>query len=268
MQGTGLSPRTALHDLRANARPFAVLLYVAVALTVSEYIFWAGRFNVLFPQAARDYAPAWYYGSFDLAAQNGVAGRGPWWGVLLPQAWWSVGTFVVWVIIPLIATRLAGVREIGLSPRGLAGKIWIYGVSFLVMLPVVVWASTRAGFLQTYPFLKPWYSANWCWQLLLCFWLLYALQFVSVEVFFRGFVCFTLEKSFGFGAIAVMTVPYCMIHFHKPLMEALAAIGAGVVLGWLALKTRSIWGGVLLHIAVAFSMDLLALWRSSSFPTR
>ena len=56
-----------------------------------------------------------------------------------------------------------------------------------------------------------------------------------------------------------MVIPYCMIHFHKPLPEVFGAIVAGIVLGWLALETRSLWGGVLLHVAVALSMDVAAL---------
>ena len=264
----GVSPRNFGSDLRANARVFAVLLYVALALTLSEYLFLSTRFANFFPELARQYIPAWHYGSFEAAALNGVKDRGPWWCALLPQAWWTGGTFLLWVIVPLIASMLAGTRpsELGLSPRGFIRKAWIYGILFLVMLPGIYWASSQEGFLRTYSFLKPWHCSNWCWLVLLCFWGLYALQFVSVEFFFRGFMCFSLEKSFGLGAIAVMTVPYSMIHFHKPMPEALGAIGAGVALGWLALKTRSIWGGVFLHIAVAFSMDLLALWRSNSLP--
>jgi membrane protease YdiL (CAAX protease family) len=71
------------------------------------------------------------------------------------------------------------------------------------------------------------------------------------------------------AAIAVMIVPYCMIHYHKPLPEALGAIVGGVVLGWLALRTRSLWGGWLLHVAVALSMDVLALVRGGmGLPTQ
>ena len=50
-----------------------------------------------------------------------------------------------------------------------------------------------------------------------------------------------------------------MIHYHKPLPEALAAIVAGLVLGEVAQRTRSIAGGVIVHIGVALTMDLLAL---------
>jgi membrane protease YdiL (CAAX protease family) len=56
-----------------------------------------------------------------------------------------------------------------------------------------------------------------------------------------------------------MVVPYCMVHYPKPLPETLAAIVAGIALGTLAMKTRSIWGGVLIHVGVALTMDLLAV---------
>jgi len=32
-------------------------------------------------------------------------------------------------------------------------------------------------------------------------------------------------------------------------------------LGWLSYKNGSIWIGLVLHCAVAFSMDILALWN-------
>jgi membrane protease YdiL (CAAX protease family) len=56
-----------------------------------------------------------------------------------------------------------------------------------------------------------------------------------------------------------MIVPYCMIHFQKPMAETFGAIIAGLVLGTLAMRTRSIWGGVAIHAAVALTMDVLAL---------
>ena len=70
------------------------------------------------------------------------------------------------------------------------------------------------------------------------------------------------KKRFGFYSILVMTIPYCMIHFGKPLPETLAAIIAGVVLGVLSLKSNSIWLGVAIHFSVAITMDFCSLWQS------
>ena len=50
-----------------------------------------------------------------------------------------------------------------------------------------------------------------------------------------------------------------MIHFAKPPLEAFSAIIGGTVLGFLSLKTKSVWWGAALHISIAAAMDLLAL---------
>ena len=73
---------------------------------------------------------------------------------------------------------------------------------------------------------------------------------------------FNLARSIGSLAIFVMVVPYAMIHFGKPFAECMGSILAGIALGTVALRTGSIWGGVLVHCVVAWSMDLLALWRT------
>src|SRR5204863_4023317 len=89
--------------------------------------------------------------------------------------------------------------------------------------------------------------------------LMYAAQFLSLEFFFRGFMLHGTKRSLGAHAIWVMVVPYCMIHYRKTFAETMGAIVAGLVLGVVSLRTRSIWGGVVIHICVAVSMDLLAV---------
>jgi membrane protease YdiL (CAAX protease family) len=92
---------------------------------------------------------------------------------------------------------------------------------------------------------------------------LYAAQFVFLEFFFRGFLIHGLKQRFGIYAIAVSTVPYCMIHFGKPFPETMGAIIAGIALGGLSLFTGSIWLGAAIHISVAMSMDVLAIFWAS-----
>src|SRR5690606_8307604 len=89
--------------------------------------------------------------------------------------------------------------------------------------------------------------------------MVYVAQFFALEFFFRGVMLFTLARRLGAQAIFVMTIPYTLIHFGKPLPETLGAIVTGIVFGTLALRTRSIFGGVIVHSAVGVSMDLFAL---------
>jgi len=134
----------------------------------------------------------------------------------------------------------------------------LYIVMFLVVIPLVYLVSHSPDFLRVYPFYKQ--TAD-SWTELLVWEFAYAMQFVALEFFFRGFVLFSFARHIGAYAIFLMSVPYTMIHFQKPLPETVGAIVAGVALGTLALRTRSIFGGVFIHIAVAWSMDMTALWQ-------
>jgi len=243
--------------VREERLALSVMVCAAVAMTVHEYYFLPGAFVTYFPEHAQSLAP----GVSEDGWQAGM--QAPWWGVLAPWAWWVAGLTLLWVLLPIGVARMHGLRplELGLSVRGLLSKLWVYGLMFAAVVPAVLWASTRENFTQMYPMLKPWYCEQWTWVVLLGFWALYAAQFFAVEFFFRGWMLFTLEKRMGMAAIAVMLVPYCMIHYHKPMPEALASIVAGLALGWMALKTRSIWGGWLVHVAVAISMDTLSLLK-------
>ena len=94
---------------------------------------------------------------------------------------------------------------------------------------------------------------------------IYMLQFFAVEFFFRGFCLFRLERFAGWYAIPIMVIPYALIHIYKPLPEALGSVAGGLILGYLAIKTRSIWPGFIVHCGIALSMDVFALMRTGWF---
>jgi membrane protease YdiL (CAAX protease family) len=255
--------------LREQGGTLSMLGLAALALVIAEYFLIPFRFSSIFPEVLPRHAPGVWRGSAAIAHANGETGS--WWGPLTPFVWWILGLTLVWVLLPLLWSRRSGFTagDLGLQSKGLRSKIGVYALLFLPVSVAVLWASGRPAFLATYPMLRPEQATHWSWSLLLSFWALYALQFFCVEFFFRGYMLFTLERAVGPAAIGITILPYCMIHFHKPLPEVLGALVAGFVLGWLALETRSIWGGVLLHVAVALSMDVAALSRSPiGFPTQ
>jgi membrane protease YdiL (CAAX protease family) len=212
-----------------------VLITVAASLTLQEYLGGHDTYERLFPPDGSYY---WELRGF---------------------AWWSGWRVVGYVIVPMtVLACLPGQRiaDYHLSPRGFRKHLWIYGVMFALVLPAVLLASTKGSFRQTYPFYR---IANRSYADLVMWELLYAVQFLALEFFFRGFLLQGLRRALGANAIFVMLVPYCMIHYGKPLPETLGAVGAGLILGTLAMRTRSIWGGVLIHVGVATTMDVLAL---------
>ncbi len=71
---------------------------------------------------------------------------------------------------------------------------------------------------------------------------------VRTEFFFRGFLLFGLRKRMGPNtAILVHLLPYGMAHLGKPELECYGSLLVGYFLGYLSLRTRSVWYGVFLH---------------------
>jgi membrane protease YdiL (CAAX protease family) len=92
--------------------------------------------------------------------------------------------------------------------------------------------------------------------------LAFAAYFVAWESFFRGFLTFGLEKTFGMWAAFVQMLPFVVIYFDKPVLEAMSSVLGGVALGWLALRTRSFLYGAFIHAAMAISLDLFVVGRT------
>lgn len=188
----------------------------------------------------------------------------PWKVSLTMRISWSLGCIFFYLLVPGIIHFFVLKRpmtELGLSPKGFFKHLWIYALLFLPVAACVWIVSYQEAFQKTYPFYK--YPSSL--TSLLLWEAFYALQFFALEVFFRGFMLNELKHKWGWRSILFMMTPYCMIHFSKPGLEALGAIIAGSVLGVLALRTRNIWGGVTIHVAVAWSMDFASLLQRNWF---
>jgi membrane protease YdiL (CAAX protease family) len=234
---------------RYDHRPLIALVVGAVCLAIMEYFGHTVHFNAL--------ADRW-----DPELRDSP------WFELMGFAWWSAFRVLGYLVIPMAVVVFVfkeRVRDHGLETHGFLEHAWIYAISYVVVLICVVLVSRNDPHFQTYyPFYdqasRSW-ADFWMWEVL------YAAQFFSLEFFFRGFWLRSMKSSMGSYAIFAMVVPYCMIHFGKPFLETMAAIAAGVVLGTLSMKTRSIWSGFLIHVSVAISMDMAALLATRGLPT-
>jgi membrane protease YdiL (CAAX protease family) len=163
-------------------------------------------------------------------------------------------------LIPAFIVRFVlkeRLRDYGWTLRGL-GRMWPWLIAvFIPMAIVVLWASSQPTFQAAYPFYRSPSSLSY----LLIWELSYALQFVALEFFFRGFMIHGLKRRYGTGALWLMVIPYCMIHFPKPAPEAIGSIAAGLFLGVISLRMGTIFAGVVLHVAIAWSMDVMSLWK-------
>jgi len=172
----------------------------------------------------------------------------------------TISFFILFVLLPLGFHRLFPItvnNPFGLSLKHARENMQPYLVLIGVMLPLLWIATSGPDFYDFYPIYRPTSLADWA-----AYEAVYLLQFFSIEFFFRGWGLFRMEHIFPRYGVFIMVLPYALIHIHKPFPEAVASIIAGLVLGFLALKSRSIWPGILVHTTVAFSTDLFSLIHS------
>jgi hypothetical protein len=137
-------------------------------------------------------------------------------------------------------------------------KTYVLLIAF--MLPLLVWASLQHDFSLVYPKAaivgrQLGDEANLFHYLL--FETAYAADFFTIEFFFRGFLIVALSKLIGKQCLLPVALFYFSIHLGKPMMEAVSSFFGGLILGSISYHSKSIWGGLLVHISIALLMELL-----------
>lgn len=171
--------------------------------------------------------------------------------------------FLLAFILPFLYARLLGRRKpadlgFGAGDVRLGAKWIAFGIPLLAV-PILLFASRMPDVRNEYPLAKilfarhdllPWYH--------LAYVLLY---YLAWEFYFRGFLLFSLRGPLGdANAIFIQTIPSCLVHIGKPEGEILGSIAAGILFGWIALRTGSIWYVFVLHAAIGVLTDWFILF--------
>jgi len=132
-----------------------------------------------------------------------------------------------------------------------------YLAMLLIMVPLIALASTQNDFLQMYPKARFIATLDLPSKKLhyIIYELCYGFDFVSIEFFFRGFLILSLLRICGPHCIIPVACFYCTIHFGKPMGEAISSFWGGLLLGIISYNTQSIWGGLIVHLGIAWLME-------------
>jgi hypothetical protein len=174
--------------------------------------------------------------------------------------WWFATAVVAFLLLPALAV-LAFLHgrydEYGLRLGKTKEWLPLVVILYLIVLPFLRHAAGQPQFETLYPLFAP---ARQGGLQLINFELVYGLYFFSWEFLFRGFLLFGLARQMGALAIPLQTVPFVLAHLGKPYPEIYGSVLAGLALGMLALRTRSMLPCFLLHWACALTLDLLVVY--------
>ena len=174
---------------------------------------------------------------------------------------------ILFVLPALALLRITVDRDV----KGLYGlcsgnhHVKAYLSLYVLILPILTAVSFTPDFQSYYPMYEPWNFEEAfgrpVWLNTVIFESVYISDFIMVELIFRGALVIGMASILGRTAVLPMIAVYVALHFGKPVMETISALFGGYFLGALAFKTRHIWGGVIIHMGIAFIIELLRFFQ-------
>jgi len=83
----------------------------------------------------------------------------------------------------------------------------------------------------------------------------YAVILLATELYYRGALLVAMRSMIGGWALPAMAMICAMDHAGAPAAEWVTSGVGAWVLGWIALRSRSIWPGYALHLGLAWGAD-------------
>lgn len=161
-------------------------------------------------------------------------------------------------IVKLVLKQKA--EDVGLKLKENKKSVIIILIA-LVIVPIISLSSLiDTEMTALYPlggdkiFASPWFF--------ILYYISYVAYYFSWEYLFRGFSFYNIGNRYGYAlAIAVTTMISALIHssiagFGKPFTETFSAIIGGIILGFIAYKSKSIYPSLFIHFLLGFTLDI------------
>ncbi|MCL5992121.1 MAG: CPBP family glutamic-type intramembrane protease [Bacteroidetes bacterium] len=179
------------------------------------------------------------------------------------QIYQFISFFILMFIIPFLYLKLKMKKP--LIEFGLGLGDWKFGLIIcLITIPFIIipftYSGTRMSDIQNvYPMARVLLDRH---DLILQYELVYIIfYYIAWEFFFRGFLLFGLKDRFGaMNAILIQTISSCLIHIGKPDGEIIGSIIFGIIMGVIAIRTKSFWYPLLIHLTMGVLTDIFIIY--------
>ncbi len=180
---------------------------------------------------------------------------------LIEYLFWFLGDFITFFVLSILIIKFIlkdRIANYGLGWGEHKIGLILTTIFLLIMLPLIWIFSATPEFVQKYPHLL---SARSDWGTFSIYETGMLVYMFSWEFIWRGFMLFGLKDKFGYYAVLIQMIPFVILHNGKPFAETSGAIVGGIALGILALRTNSFIYGVITHVGIMFSIDVICTLR-------
>jgi hypothetical protein len=175
--------------------------------------------------------------------------------------YWFIADSIVLFLIPVLIIKSLfreKLKNYGINLKNLKGGMIVTLISAIIILPITYLVSLSSEFTNFYPMYSGLNENIKTFLLYESFLLLFLFAW---EFIWRGFMLFGLETKFGWYAIFIQMIPFVILHNGKPVLETFSSIIGALLLGMLALRTRSMIYGFIIHAVIIISLDIYAILK-------
>ncbi|MDX1700346.1 MAG: CPBP family intramembrane glutamic endopeptidase [Melioribacteraceae bacterium] len=177
---------------------------------------------------------------------------------LVAHIYWFLLDFILFFLIPLYIVKLSfreDLKSFGITFGNKRAGVFYTIISILIFIPIIYLISNTEDYSKYFPLMQ---SAKSDLLIFIIYEVVFILFIFSWEFVFRGYMLFGLEKKFGFYSILIQMIPFVLLHNGKPFLETIASVLGAIFLGYLALRTRSVIYGFIIHALILVILDILA----------
>lgn len=182
-------------------------------------------------------------------------------------AWLALGVRFLGGLFLLVGVPALWARwRDGATLRDLGWRIgdWRFGLKAALLLVVLftpfLYANAGLAAVRArYPLLR---VSHWSPARFVAWEATYLVYYLAWEGFFRGFWLLELRRRSGFpAAMLLQTAVSTVFHVGVPETETMSALAAGLLFGFVAIRSESVLPVVLVHWYVGAATDLFCLLR-------
>lgn len=180
---------------------------------------------------------------------------------LLEYVYWFISDFFTLFVISAVIIKFIlkeKITDYGITVGDYRTGLKISLIFLLIMIPPIWFVSATESFVQKYPHL---HTTRESWNIFFVYEFGMLIYMFAWEFIWRGFMLFGLREKFGYYAVLMQMIPFVILHNGKPELETFGSILGGMALGILALRTKSIYYCVAVHIGVMFLIDSISVLR-------
>ncbi|MDY6788118.1 MAG: type II CAAX endopeptidase family protein [candidate division WOR-3 bacterium] len=174
-------------------------------------------------------------------------------------SWLMLAAALIPSIVIALITKGKHLSHTGLNFKNMKLSVILTGAALIIMIPIVVIASRTGDFSKVYPLFNIMKRGGWTFVLYEIYFLLF---FIAWEYLFRGFMLFSFVRHIRSPLIAILlqAVIFTFAHLGKPEIETVSSLFGGLLLGIIIYRLKNIWPAVIVHFAIALTMDIMSVF--------